>query len=724
MNNPKQDILIKTEQGLSVFKHFIPNLPATGTSRKVRAVFRDDGKDANTNVYYDKKLQQWLYHDFVTGETENAFGFVMRFRNCDFNSAIRIIEEEVLYNYHQKNTITSFKNNTMSNFSTVKSGNINYWYNFAPNNEMANTLKRYEVDSLTSYSFIKNKKRIETLAKDNDPIFSFKISDGCVKIYRPYAASQKHLWLGNKPQGYFDVYGIDKLPEFTPVIIIVEGLKDCIVANANGIVAVGVDNASTKIKPDIINSLQKKCEHLIVCYDNDPVGNKSSEKVSNEFGLRRIIIPENMLENHGKDISDFFEQKHTKAEFEKIVEEVLSIDIPLVGKSSDASPKTNIRLSKFEKVEQCIHEKFELRYNEVSNQIEYLEKDNPLSEFKPLNESNIYRYLQHNNISFSFANLTALLKSDFVSNHNPFECYFEGLPEWNQDNDIDYIAKLCNYIPAKEVERFNTHFKKALVRTIACAIKSKTINKQALILVQDTQNSGKTTFIRWLCPPCLENYIAENISTDKDSLIALSENFIINMDELATLSRAEINSLKSLFSKETIKARRPYDKNATSAPRRASFFGSTNKSEFLNDETGSVRWLCFELNGKINWNYKTDINIDDIWRQAYSLFKNGFAYELTPDEIKENEHINQAFQVNTVELELIQKHFEPGTDDDWFLTSSDIKGKLNEIYPLEKTNINNIGKALKILGFIRISKRTGSNFPVKGYYVKQIIIQN
>ena len=213
--------------------------------------------------------------------------------------------------------------------------------------------------------------------------------------------------------------------------------------------------------------------------------------------------------------------------------------------------------------------------------------------------------------------------------------------------------------------------------------------------------------------------MAENISTDKDSLIALCENFIINMDELATLSRAEINSLKSMFSKETIKIRRPYDKSPTSAPRRASFYGSTNKAEFLTDETGSVRWLCFELTGKINWDYKKDINVDDVWRQAYSLYNKGFKYELTADEIKVNDQANQQYQITTPEIELIQKHFLPGTKEDHevFFQATDFLTSIGEKCPGMKFNLNNIGKALKFLSYDRITKRT-EKFPIKGYYAK------
>ena len=365
-----------------------------------------------------------------------------------------------------------------------------------------------------------------------------------------------------------------------------------------------------------------------------------------------------------------------------------------------------------------IADKYVLRLNEVSNEIEYCLHENIDAQFEILNENNIYRYLQHHNQEFSIAKLTSLLRSDYVVRFNPFLNYFENLKEWKAESDPNFILKLSDYLPVRDPERFTVQFIKVLVRTVACALNDKVINKQALIFVQEDQGGGKTTFIRWLCPPALRKYIAENISTDKDSLIALIENFILNMDELATLSRAEINMLKSMFSKETVKVRRPYDKNATSAPRRASFFGSTNKAEFLTDETGSVRWLCFELTGKINWDYSKDINIDDIWRQAYSLYKSGFKYEHTAEEIRENELANRQYQITTIEIELIQKNYTPGSKEkhDAFYQATDFLSYLSEKYPNARMNSVNIGKALKMLGFDRISKRN-DKYPIKGYFI-------
>jgi hypothetical protein len=404
-------------------------------------------------------------------------------------------------------------------------------------------------------------------------------------------------------------------------------------------------------------------------------------------------------------------------------------DAIIEGHRPDIKPKESLELSyksknlsDFDKVEIFLSERYEIRFNEVSNEIEFRPKNSTIA-FEVLNENNIYIELQKNFINFSQAKVTALLRSNYVTTYNPFLDYFESLPEWDSEKEIDYIAKVTEYLPIKDNERkrFNAQFKKMLVRCIACALLPGVFNKQAFILVHEQQNSGKSTFCRWLCPPALSDYITENISTDKDSLICLSDNFIINMDELATLNKAEINTLKAMMSKDVIKVRRPYDKKPILTPRRANFLGSTNKTEFLSDETGSVRWICFELTDRLNFAYKKDVDINDVWKQAYTLFKSGYRYELTPEEIEENERANSTYQIITEEQELIQKSYTPASreDNDAFYQASDIKLNLVERFPLARISNVNIGKALKTLGFKRDTQRNEKfNYPVKGYYIK------
>lgn len=336
------------------------------------------------------------------------------------------------------------------------------------------------------------------------------------------------------------------------------------------------------------------------------------------------------------------------------------------SKTVKIKERKKITSNKFNIAEEYLNQRYDIRYNSVNNKFEYKEKD--AKEYEDLNENNLYVKLQKDNINLSLNNLVALLKSDFVNKHDPFLEYFKSLPQW--DEATDYVEHLCSFVKAKEQERFNHHFLKWLVRTVKTATNPDSYNKQAFVLVSNRQNSGKSTFCRFLCPKALSGYIAENIGTDKDSHVAITENFLINLDELSQAEKAEINAFKSMFSKDRVKARLTYDKRASIHVRRASFLGSTDKWEFLTDENGSVRWLCMEIE-YIDWNYSKEVDMDNVYSMVWHLAKDKeFVSELTRDEIEENDRINKKFQISSPEADLVERFFEPaGEDEDGFFTT-------------------------------------------------------
>lgn len=369
-------------------------------------------------------------------------------------------------------------------------------------------------------------------------------------------------------------------------------------------------------------------------------------------------------------------------------------------------------------LEKHLSANFEFRINEITGAIEVKNEASEL--WDELNEFNIYRRLRIDGYKISLNELIYLLKSDFVSKYNPFKSYFENLLPWN-GSDTDFIYKLSSYIKVTSQERFHNHLKKWLVRAVKCALCDEYLNKNALILVHDKQNSGKTTFIRFLCPQVLKDYFTENISFDKDSMIALIENFIINLDELATFSKVEIGQLKSILSKSFVKERHPFERKAKKLPRRASFIGSTNMSEFLTDPTGNVRWIPFEV-VNIDWKYSKEINIDDVWRQAYQLYKSDFECDITAEEIRQNEMANKNFLIVTPEMELIMKNYIPGRKDDHdlFRTTTEIEAALREEGG-DRIKISNrqVGMALKILDYSRDNRYEKEKaYPLKAYYLK------
>jgi len=368
-----------------------------------------------------------------------------------------------------------------------------------------------------------------------------------------------------------------------------------------------------------------------------------------------------------------------------------------MAKSHKIQPVNSVGNTIFHITERYLLEHYQFRFNTTSKEIEVRSKDGS-SQWDKFNENSLYIELQKNSIKCNINNLLAIVKSDFTPHYNPIEDYFVNLTPW-KETEGSYISKLCKYIQTTTPDQFESSFKKWLVRCVKCALLPDYFNKQALILVHNKQNSGKSTFCRWLCPPALNDYFAEDISDDKDSRIMLTTNFLINLDELSSLHRKEINNLKSMFSKDKVNARLPYDRKSSILNRICNFIGSTNLAEFLTDETGSVRWLCFELEN-IEWRYKSDININDIWRESYSLHLNGFDSSLDRKEIEENEKRNLNYQQRSVEFEAIQKFFSVPDlfNNGEFMTSTDVV-QLISTYSALKVNRTMVGRAITALGF-------------------------
>ena len=162
------------------------------------------------------------------------------------------------------------------------------------------------------------------------------------------------------------------------------------------------------------------------------------------------------------------------------------------------------------------------------------------------------------------------------------------------------------------------------------------------------------------------------------------------------MNRGDLDQIKSLFSTDSVKERLPYARTPAKFKRTASFFGSTNKNEFLTDETGNVRWLIIEID-EIDFSYDECVDMDAVWSQAYSLLKSGFVYQITKDEMQKSEQNNQKFKRACIELELLQQRFEPCDKDDKdavFMLSSAMLNQIATETTL-KLNVHLFAKATK-----------------------------
>jgi predicted P-loop ATPase len=311
--------------------------------------------------------------------------------------------------------------------------------------------------------------------------------------------------------------------------------------------------------------------------------------------------------------------------------------------------------------------------------------------------------------------MKVILKSDFTPRYNPLHAYFQSLPA-PRSGTTPTIKALAQTVQTDDNDLFCLSLTKWLVASIANALNPEGCQNQTCLVLTGSQGAFKTTWLNLLCPPALLRYLfCGKINLEsKDTLILLGEKFMVNLDDqLRSLNKRDGETVKTLITQGNVTVRRPYDALASEMPRIASFMGSVNGNDFLTDPTGSRRFLPFETHS-IDIQTAQGLDINQVWAEAYQLFRQGYVYWFTADETATLFANNEAFQVHTPEYELLLEYYEPVENREWataFLTTSMIQTNL-EGFTRQKMRPKQLGEALKKLQFIRFSKKMGGPSPV------------
>lgn len=393
--------------------------------------------------------------------------------------------------------------------------------------------------------------------------------------------------------------------------------------------------------------------------------------------------------------------------------------------TADEDDEDKPKPTQIDRLELFLSTRYVFRHNIVSGKLEFQyfgkKKWNVMNDFI---ENSMLRECLKGRIKTNLSSLRNLLYSDFCELFNPFEDYFFNLPTY--DEKTDYITELANTITTTKQDLWQQCFKKWLVAMVGCVLDDKVIN-HTVIVFSGKQGLGKTTWVEKLVPKQLKEYLFSGTinPNNKDTLVQLAECMLINLDELENLNRSEIGSLKEIITKTQIRMRKAYGHNNETMPRRASFAGSVNTAQFLNDSTGSRRFLCFELEGI---KYQHDVDINMAFSQALFLFKSGFRFWFDQEEIKSITENNEQYQLHSPEEELLLTWFEPCSKEEatLFLNASQIAAKLADRTKLNLNDgtINKLGKALKKHNFTRLMRQGKPVYAVKEFTYEEVDAKN
>ena len=373
-----------------------------------------------------------------------------------------------------------------------------------------------------------------------------------------------------------------------------------------------------------------------------------------------------------------------------------------------------------------------LRFNEITSRVEYeFPADNTDGHrFIPVNDRIVNSlWSQMSTITrVNIQDMYRVIESDYVPVFNPFKEYLNDLDKSAKSSgnqaenpsveDQDYIHELAQTVRVKGGEQeqmlWHLYLKKWLVGMVASWISDDVVNNVILVLIGE-QGAYKTTWFNYLLPPPLKQYFYTKTNANrmsKDDILTLAQYALVCCEELDTMRPAELNQLKAAVTMPSIDERAAYAHYHEHRKHIASFCGTGNNTQFLSDPTGNRRWLPFEVESIVSPR-DHPFHYEGIYSQALALYKSGFQYWFTKEEIQELNRHNKQFETPHLEHELVDLYFRRPTDSElgeFISVARALQMISNGIS--QKLSAVNVGRAFSDLGFKRVRTNSSRGFIV------------
>jgi predicted P-loop ATPase/5S rRNA maturation endonuclease (ribonuclease M5) len=518
---------------------------------------------------------------------------------------------------------------------------------------------------------------------------------------------------GKKAKDIPAIYGssirtIQEAIEHQKTIFYVEGEKDTNTLMRKGytVFTCGGSGDWKKSVSEIVRQA-----NVIILADNDEPGEQLAYQVMQDLQLIsnsvRIIKP--MPDVDKADITDYFEAGHTVEEFENLIRtgddtKYICTDVQKNQKQGTGRKQAVTQENKgdvagglalvfrsldcnydedgnVKSVKQLVHN-FEIvmdkdsrfagkiRLNEFAQQ-PYLYGSVPWE-----NENNCRAWSSHDDSAlFSLIQADYGLKSrqDFadalknVSMRNKFHPVRELLDSLTWDGKEHIRGLLPEYLGAEDSDYTYQVMRLWMLGAVSRAYKPGSKFDYTMIL-QGSQGIGKSTFLKQLAMD--DSWFNDSLdSLDSDKAVqSLTGSWIIELAELKSLARTAggVESVKRFLTATQDKYRIPYERRADTFYRQCVFAGTTNKDDFLQDETGNRRFLIVQTGikkpSKSLFVPEIMDTIKQAWAEAVNIWKNEKPQLILPESCtQEAKELQEANMADDGKRGIIQEYLEGKT---------------------------------------------------------------
>ena len=277
--------------------------------------------------------------------------------------------------------------------------------------------------------------------------------------------------------------------------------------------------------------------------------------------------------------------------------------------------------------------KDKLKLNTLSRRNEYIGKKFEIGEAHDYSIVDIDWTLIRNNFNrhlhFLNKNLVEEAVNEVCNNnkYNPVVNYLESL-KWDGTERIETMFH--DWLGADDTP-LNRRYARLWMYAAIKRIYEPGCKWDNILILYGKQGDGKTEFFKRLGKDW--NTSNRIDLSNKDYINRLNKNWIVIMDELASLNKKEMDDVKSFFSNQDDDDRLAYAKESTKFYRHCIFCGTTNSKGILRDldDMYERRFWIIEVNAKsptFVYNNFSKEEVDKLWAEAVHFYKENPNMEL------------------------------------------------------------------------------------------------
>ena len=214
--------------------------------------------------------------------------------------------------------------------------------------------------------------------------------------------------------------------------------------------------------------------------------------------------------------------------------------------------------------------------------------------------------------------LTAVLTRH---SYHPIRDYLNGLT-WDGTPRLERL--IIDYIGAEDTELNRVMTRKHFTAAVTRVFKPGCKYDYCLVMT-GPEGAGKSTLLNKMGGQWFNDSITT--TEGKEGMDQLRRAWIIEMGELASIKRSDVESIKAYLSKRVDIYRAAYARRTAEHPRQCIFCGTTNEALFLKGDNGNRRFWVIAVDPTLRkysaWQDAIDRDRDQLWAEAMHYYQMG-----------------------------------------------------------------------------------------------------